>query len=129
MSSFNSLLPNMRSCTICQDYLPLAPKPVLQLHPKVKILITGQAPGRRVHASGIPFDDMSSKRLREWLEISPNTFYDAQLIAIVPMGLCYPGTGKLGDLPSRPECAQKWREPILKELLNIELMLLVGQYA
>ncbi len=130
----NSTLPNaefldeIRSCTLCTD-LPLGAKPIVQFHPSAKCLIAGQAPGRITHAQGRPFDDPSGNRLRAWLGIDQEIFYDPQKIAIVPMGFCYPGTGKGGDLPPRPECAAKWRKPILATLENIELTLLIGRYA
>ena len=91
--------------------------------------MAGQAPGRKVHESGVPFDDASGARLREWLGIDADTFYDAKKVAILPMGFCYPGTGKSGDLPPRPECAEKWRQPMLEGLVNLELTLVIGQYA
>ena len=94
-----------------------------------RILIIGQAPGTKVHASGIPWDDASGKRLREWLQTPDDTFYDASKIAIMPMGFCYPGKGKSGDLPPRPECAPQWHQPLLEHMPNIELTLLIGQYA
>ena len=105
MTSFSSLLTEVRACTICEADLPLGPRPVLQLHPKSKVLIAGQAPGTKVHASGFPFDDASGNRLREWMGVTREVFYDPQQIAILPMGFCYPGTGKAGDLPPRPEWA------------------------
>lgn len=124
-----SLLAEVRSCTICEEPLPLGPRPVLQLHPKSRILIAGQAPGKRVHESGVPFDDPSGDRLRDWMGVTRETFYDQKKIAILPMGFCYPGTGKSGDLPPRPECAEAWREPLLQELKNVRLTLVIGQYA
>ena len=109
--------------------MPLGPRPVLQVDPKARILIAGQAPGRRVHESGIPFDDPSGDRLREWLGISREVFYDPAQVAILPMGFCYPGTGKSGDLPPRPECAEAWRDKLLQSLQQIELTLVIGIYA
>jgi uracil-DNA glycosylase len=102
---------------------------VLQVAASARILVAGQAPGRRVHESGVPFDDPSGDRLRQWMGISRETFYDARRIAIVPMGFCYPGTGKSGDLPPRPECAPAWRAPLLEQLPDLRLTLLIGQYA
>jgi uracil-DNA glycosylase len=102
---------------------------VVQVHPLARILIAGQAPGRKVHESGIPFDDASGERLRDWLGITRDVFYDAQSVAILPMGFCYPGTGKSGDLPPRPECAPAWRAPLLSHLKNVQLTLVIGQYA
>ncbi len=129
MTNFSQLLSRVRACTLCKAHLPLGPRPVLQLHPKARILIAGQAPGRKVHESGVPFDDASGNRLREWLGVSRETFYDAREIAILPMGLCFPGTGKSGDLPPRPECAPAWREPLLGLLRHLELTVVLGQYA
>jgi uracil-DNA glycosylase len=102
---------------------------VVQLHPRARLLIAGQAPGRKVHESGIPFDDASGNRLREWMGVTREVFYDAQLVAILPMGFCYPGTGKSGDLPPRPECAIAWREQLLGRLKNLRLTLVIGQFA
>lgn len=129
MDSFATLLAAVRACTICAEHLPLGPRPVLQAHPDAGILIAGQAPGRKVHESGVPFDDVSGDRLREWLGLSRAQFYDDRLIAIVPMGFCYPGTGRSGDLPPRPECAPAWRDRILERLPRLRLILVVGRYA
>ena len=126
---FTELVESVRQCRICEEYLPLGPRPILQIHTEARILIAGQAPGRRVHDTGIPFDDPSGNRLREWLGISRETFYDPTQIAILPMGFCYPGTGKSGDLPPRPECAATWRQLLLHYLQHIELTLVIGQYA
>ncbi|MFM9834797.1 MAG: uracil-DNA glycosylase family protein [Methylophilaceae bacterium] len=101
----------------------------MQLNSSARILIAGQAPGRKVHETGLPFNDASGDRLRNWLGISRETFYDATQIAILPMGFCYPGTGKSGDFPPRPECALAWRAPLLKHLKNLQLTLVIGQYA
>jgi uracil-DNA glycosylase len=129
MTAFTALLAQVRACTLCEAHLPLGPRPVLQLHPKARILIAGQAPGRKVHESGIPFDDASGQRLRAWLGLGAEQFYNPQLVAILPMGFCYPGTGKSGDLPPRPECAPAWRDQLLAQLNNLELSVVVGQYA
>jgi len=129
MKRFSLLLQDVQACNICQAVLPLEPRPVLQLHPKASILIAGQAPGRKVHESGIPFDDLSGDRLREWMGINRDTFYDAKKIAILPMGFCFPGSGNSGDLPPRPECAATWRAQLLAHLPNIKLILVIGQYA
>ncbi len=126
---FEKLVDQILSCQICTASLPLGARPVLQVHPRARILIASQAPGRRVHNSGIPFDDPSGDRLREWMGIGSNAFYDPKKIAIVPMGFCYPGTGRSGDLAPRPECAPAWRKPLLSQLNNIELTLVIGQYA
>lgn len=125
----NSLLSEIDRCRICAADLPLGPRPVLQCSRSAKILIAGQAPGRRVHASGVPFDDASGERLRDWMGIEREVFYDARRIAILPMGFCYPGSGKSGDLPPRPECAKQWREALLAQMQQIELTLVLGQYA
>ena len=119
----------VKGCTICSPHLPLGPRPVFQIHPKAKILIAGQAPGSKVHATGIPFDDPSGDRLRDWMGVDKETFYNREKIAILPMGFCYPGTGKSGDLPPRKECADKWRETLLDLMPNIQLTLVIGQYA
>ncbi|MCZ6709628.1 MAG: uracil-DNA glycosylase family protein [Gammaproteobacteria bacterium] len=129
MKRFSSLLNEVRDCTICASHLPDGPRPVVQLHPHARLLIAGQAPGRKVHESGIPFDDASGNRLREWMGVTRDQFYDVQLVAILPMGFCYPGTGKSGDLPPRPECAIAWREQLLGRLKNLQLTLVIGQYA
>lgn len=129
MATFQTLLSEVLHCTICAVNLPLGPRPVLQLHPQARILIAGQAPGRKVHESGIPFADASGDRLREWLSVSRDVFYNPRQVAILPMGFCFPGTGKAGDLPPRPECATAWREKLLKQLKNLKLTLVVGHYA
>ena len=129
MSSFASLLTEVRACTICEAHLPFGARPVLQFHPKAKVLIAGQAPGRKVHESGVPFDDASGNRLREWLGVSREQFYDPRQVAILPMGFCFPGTGKSGDLPPRPECAPAWRQQLLQRLEQLELTLVIGKYA
>lgn len=129
MATFDDLLKEVRSCVLCTERLPLGPRPVVQLHPDARILVAGQAPGRKVHESGIPFTDASGDRLREWMGVSQDVFYDPKQIAILPMGFCYPGTGKSGDLPPRPECADKWRAKLLSLLPNLKLTLVIGQYA
>jgi uracil-DNA glycosylase len=127
--SLNGLVTQVRACTICAPHLPDGIRPVVQANSKAKILIAGQAPGRRVHASGIPFDDPSGDRLRDWMGVTPKQFYNSELFAIVPMGFCYPGTGKSGDLPPRPECAATWRARLLRQLPGIETSLVIGKYA
>ena len=129
MKSFIPLLDDIRACKICEASLPFGPRPVIQAGEDARILIIGQAPGSKVHASGIPFDDASGDRLRAWMGVNKSTFYDASKIAIMPMGFCYPGKGRSGDLPPRPECAQMWHQQVLNALTKIELTLLVGQYA
>lgn len=123
------LLEQVRACRICEQQLPLGPRPLLQLNAKARILIAGQAPGRKAHESGKPFDDASGKRLREWMGIADDIFYDADRVAILPMGFCFPGTAKSGDLPPRPECTSTWRQALLDEVANIQMTLVIGQYA
>jgi len=122
------LLDTISQCTAC-DHLPLGPRPLLQASSSARILIAGQAPGRRTHAQGIPFDDLSGDRLREWLGVDRQTFYDSQVFAIVPMAFCYPGAGSSGDLPPPPRCARLWRQKVLERIPGIELTVLVGLHA
>ena len=129
MQSIKLLQGKIHQCVVCAPHLPLPPRPILQIDERAKILIAGQAPGKKAHDAGIAFDDASGERLREWLGVSKATFYDASKIAILPMGFCYPGKGKSGDLPPRSECALKWRKSVLASLENIELTLVIGQYA
>lgn len=125
---FNDLLDEVRNCRVCEA-LPLGPRPVLSLHRQCRLLIIGQAPGLRVHQSGIAWDDLSGDRLRDWLGVERETFYDEKKIGIMPMGFCYPGKGASGDLPPRPECAPLWHDRLLTHLPKVELTLLIGQYA
>ncbi len=127
-SDLESLLTEVRSCQICVSSIP-APNPVLRASATARVLVIGQAPGTKVHASGVPWNDASGKRLREWMGITDDEFYDDALVAIVPMGFCYPGKGKSGDLPPRPECAPQWHTAILERLPQIRCTLLIGQYA
>ena len=129
MTSLASLLAEVRSCTLCAEHLPLGPRPVVQLRASARILVAGQAPGRRVHETGVPFNDPSGDRLRAWLGVSREVFYDANRVAIAPMGFCFPGTGSSGDLAPRPECAATWRAPLLARLKSLQLTLVIGQYA
>jgi uracil-DNA glycosylase len=129
MTSLSSLLNEVRACTICELDLPLGPRPVLQLHAKARILIAGQAPGKKVHDSGVPFDDASGKRLREWLGVTRDVFYDPKQVAILPMGFCFPGSGKSGDLAPRSECAPAWRQQLLSHLSQLEVTVVLGRYA
>ncbi|ATE74028.1 uracil-DNA glycosylase family protein [Lysobacter capsici] len=129
MSSLPTLLDEVRACTRCEAHLPHGPRPVVQVGASARILIAGQAPGRKVHESGIPFDDASGERLRAWLGLSREQFYDADRVAILPMGFCFPGTGRAGDLPPRPECAPTWRARLMSRLNHLQLTLVVGQYA
>ena len=127
--SLEALLREIRACRLCEAQLPLGPRPVLRASVSAKLLIVGQAPGTRVHESGIPWNDASGIRLRHWLGIERELFYDETQVAIVPMGFCYPGAGISGDLPPRPECAATWHARLLPHLRERRLTLLVGRYA
>lgn len=129
LAATDRLLEEVRACAVCADALPYGPRPVVQLHPAARILLAAQAPGRKVHETGLPFNDPSGDRLRDWMGVDRETFYDPLQIATVPMGFCYPGRGKAGDMPPRPECASLWRERLLAALPNVELTLVIGQYA
>lgn len=123
------LLDEIRQCKVCEPHLVDGVNPVLSAHANSKIAIIGQAPGRIVHKSGIPWDDKSGERLRNWLNVSKETFYNEKIFAIIPMGFCYPGKGKSGDLPPRKECAPLWHERIFNKMPKIELSILIGSYA
>ncbi|MHB0990466.1 MAG: uracil-DNA glycosylase family protein [Burkholderiales bacterium] len=125
----DNLLSKVRECRACEQHLPLGPRPVLRASEAARILIVGQAPGMKVHTTGIPWNDASGIRLRQWMGVEPETFYNDRHIAIIPMGYCYPGRGTAGDLPPRRECAELWLDQLLAKLPNIELTLLIGQYA
>ena len=127
--TLGALLDAVRACRACEAHLPLGPRPVLQAGETARILVVGQAPGRRVHQTGIPWNDPSGDRLRAWMGVTPDTFYDESQVAIIPMGYCYPGRGPGGDMPPRPECAELWLARLLARLRRLELTLLVGQYA
>lgn len=127
--SLSHLLAEVRRCDECVAQLPNAPKPILRASSTARLLIVGQAPGTKVHATGIPWNDPSGHRLREWLQLDRTMFYDETQIAIIPMGFCYPGKGKSGDLPPRPECAPRWHPLLLQHLPHLQLKLLIGQYA
>ena len=129
MTSLATLLTEVRACSLCAQHLPLGPRPVLQASASARLLIAAQAPGRKVHETGLPFNDVSGDRLRDWLGLSREVFYDARQVAIVPMGFCFPGTGRAGDLPPRPECALAWRAALLSQLKNIQFTLVIGRYA
>ncbi len=120
---------DIRSCSLCEQYLPFQPNPIVRPSKKAKILIIGQAPGTKVHETSISWNDASGNKLREWMGIDRDIFYDLNKIAIMPMGFCYPGKGKSGDLPPRPECAPQWHEALLKLMPQIELILLIGMYS
>ena len=134
-ASLDRLLSDIRACRICRDCpngkpLPHEPRPVLRVSPTARIAICGQAPGTRVHESGIPFTDPSGDRLRQWMGVSEAEFYDTARVAIIPMGFCFPGLdAKGGDLPPRRECARQWRDQVFDHLTGLEIVLLVGQYA
>ncbi|MEW6303080.1 MAG: uracil-DNA glycosylase family protein [Verrucomicrobiota bacterium] len=128
-AKLNALLKKVRACTVCAKHLPLGPKPTLRAGVTARLLIVGQAPGTRVHETGIPWNDPSGDRLRQWLQMSREEFYDESRVAIIPTGFCYPGRGKSGDLPPRPECAPLWHPPLRAALPDIRLTLLVGSYA
>lgn len=134
-SELSELVAQIRQCRICRDTplakpLPHEPNPVVVASPNARVLIAGQAPGTRVHASGIPFDDRSGDRLRQWLGVTREEFYNPELFAIVPMGFCFPGQDLRGsDLPPRRECAPAWREPLLAMMPQVELVLAIGSYA
>ena len=123
------MLEEVRACRLCEALLPLGPRPVIQASNSARLLIIGQAPGTRVHETGVPWNDPSGDRLRDWLQLGPEQFYDSSRVAIMPMGLCYPGRGKSGDLPPRPECAPTWHPLVLEQMPALQLTLLIGQYA
>lgn len=125
----DALLNSIRQCKICEAHLTHGPRPVATGHPNSKIVIIGQAPGTKVHLSGIPWDDASGKQLRKWLNVSNEDFYDESKFAIIPMGFCYPGKGKSGDLPPRKECAPQWHQALFDEMKEVKLVILIGMYA
>jgi len=127
--TLDGLLRAVRACHACDAHLPLGARPVLQAGTTARILIVGQAPGAKAHASGVPWDDRSGERLRAWMDIDAETFYDRDRVAILPMGFCFPGRAASGDMPPRRECAELWLDHLLAKLPRIELTLLVGQYA
>lgn len=125
----SALMLEARSCTRCAAHLPLGPRPILRASATARLLIVGQAPGRRVHETGVPWNDPSGDRLRDWMQLDREQFYDQRRIAIIPAGLCYPGTGPAGDLPPRPECAPHWHPRLVPMLPKLQIALLVGSYA
>lgn len=127
--SLERLIREIDACKICGKHLPLGPKPVFSVSSQSKILIVGQAPGAKFHASGIPWDDQSGKELRRWLGVDKETFYDTSVFGILPMGFCYPGRGKGGAMPPRPECAPTWHQLLLNQMPHLKLIILIGQYA
>ena len=126
---FEPLVAQVRACRLCAAHLPLDPRPIFQLDPRARILVAAQAPGLKAHDRNRPFDDASGDRLRAWMGIDRASFYDPTRIAILPMGFCFPGTGRNGDLPPRPECAPAWRARLLAQLPDLTLTLLIGKYA
>jgi uracil-DNA glycosylase len=129
MTQLDRLLCEIRACRLCEAHLPLGPRPIVRASGSARILLVGQAPGRRVHETGIPWNDASGDRLRVWLQLTREQFYDERHIAIVPAGLCFPGSGLRGDAPPRPECAPLWHTPLRALMPKIQLTLLIGQYA
>ncbi|MBQ4912847.1 uracil-DNA glycosylase family protein [Maribacter sp. MMG018] len=123
------LLSKIYSCDICKNKLPLGPKPIVNAHRKSKIVVIGQAPGSKVHNTGVPWDDQSGENLRQWMGIDNSVFYDVEKIALIPMGFCYPGRGKSGDNPPTKECAPKWHNDLLAKIESPELIILIGKYA
>ncbi len=123
------LLEDIRKCEICKLHLPLGPRPIVEASEKSKIIIISQAPGRIVHESGVAWMDQSGKKLRDWLGVDESTFYNTDNFAILPMGFCYPGKAKTGDLPPRKECAPQWHDTVFKRLSKTQLILLIGSYA
>lgn len=127
---FEELLAEISACRVCAESLPLGPRPVVRLSPEARLLIVGQAPGTRVHESGIPWNDASGQRLRDWLGLTDETFYDTAKVALLPAGFCYPGRdAKGGDKPPRPECAPLWHPRVMPHLRGVRLTLLVGGHA
>lgn len=120
---------NILDCKVCQSNLPLEPRPIFTAHQKSKIVIIGQAPGLAVHNTGIPWDDKSGENLRNWLGIADAIFYDPEKVALIPMGFCYPGRGKSGDIPPRKECAPLWHQKLMSQLSEVNLVILIGKYA
>ena len=129
METLPALLSAVRGCQLCAEYLPLGPRPIVIANASARLLIIGQAPGMRVHESGIPWNDPSGDRLRQWLAIDRDQFYSDTRLAIMPMGVCYPGKGRSGDLPPRKECAPQWHARLLAQMPAVDLVLLIGQYA
>ena len=123
------LISEIKACRICEEFLPHGPRPVFSVSHDSKIAIVGQAPGRIVHESGVPWQDKSGEALCRWLQVSDEEFYDPNVFAIVPMGFCYPGTGKSGDLAPRKECAPQWHSLLFDQVKQPKLVLLIGQYA
>ncbi len=123
------LLKDIKNCTLCEPHLALGVNPVVRAHQNSRAVIIGQAPGTKVHASGVPWDDASGRQLRKWMNVTDEQFYNEEIFAIIPMGFCYPGKGASGDLPPRKECAPQWHKPLFDQMTNIELVILIGMYA
>jgi len=128
-AKLDALVAEIRACRVCAQVLPHEPRPIVWVHPDARILIVGQAPGRRVHESGVPWNDPSGDRLRDWMDLGRDAFYERSKIAVAAMGFCYPGTVDGADLPPRKECAPLWRPRLLPLLKKVQLTLLVGSYA
>jgi uracil-DNA glycosylase len=128
-AALGRLLRDVAACRVCAAQLPAGPRPVLQVGSGARLLLVGQAPGAAVHASGVPFDDASGRRLRTWLGLAAEVFYDPERVAILPIGFCWPGRGRSGDLPPRPECAPLWHDRLRALLAEVELVLALGRYA
>ncbi|MGL5236371.1 MAG: uracil-DNA glycosylase family protein [Empedobacter falsenii] len=128
-NNFDKLIEEVRACKVCEPFLPLGANPIVQANPMSKIAIIGQAPGLRVHETGVPWNDASGNELRKWLNVTVDQFYNPELFALLPIGFCYPGKGKSGDLPPRKECAPLWHTRLLDEMKEIQLILLIGQYS
>ena len=123
------LINEITACTVCKNFLPYSPRPIFSVSKDSKILIIGQAPGQKVHDSGVPWDDQSGNELRRWLGVDKEHFYDTKLFGLMPMGFCYPGKSATGDLPPRPECAPLWHNQLLANMKSVKLILLIGQYS
>ncbi len=124
-----TLISEILACTTCESFLPHAPRPIFSVSKESKVLIIGQAPGKKVHEGGIPWDDQSGDELRRWLDVDKKQFYDKKLFGLMPMGFCYPGKNGSGDLPPRPECAPQWHHQLLGKMKDVRLILLIGQYS
>lgn len=129
MTELKVLKREISQCRLCEDEFEHTPRPVFQLSTHSKIVIAGQAPGSKVHETGIPFNDPSGVRLRQWMGVNEDTFYDSRKVAILPMAFCYPGKGRSGDLPPPPRCAQTWRDQVFSHVEDSSLILLIGKYA
>ncbi len=123
------ILDRAHDCTVCAPHLPLGPKPIFRIHPEVRIVLISQAPGRLAHESGVAWDDPSGRRLRDWLGVEEDYFFNSTTFGVLPIGFCYPGKGKGGDLPPRPECAPLWQAPLLAMMPKVELKVLIGAYS